>query len=379
MAPHAAGRGRRYSGVATRMSALAPPVVPAVAPAATPAVRPTGRYLLGAWADFAVLGPGFTLGGSALLAALAAAGHLAVASTIAFALTLMFVGPHYAATYRRAFASAAILRAHPVVTVVAPLGLLAWAVAAVRWPHTAGLAFFATYVAWAGYHYSGQSLGLAMLYPLRQGARLQPREKRLVAFPLYLSWLISLLGLLRVGVAARNPAYELTRAALASSPLPSWVLGAGALAIAGSLSSVGLLAARRRRAGTPLPRQVWAVVATQLLWFGIGLWNPFFNVVLVPVFHGAQYLAITSWHQTRGRSPAFFALYLLTVLVLGLLINPGFAALGRAWGGEGPVVAAAVVAFLNLHHFLMDGRIWRLRERKVAESFAVAPAAGRAP
>jgi len=360
-------------------SAFAPTAVPAVSPAAAPAARPAGRFLLGAWADFAVLGPGFTLAGSVLLAALAAAGHLAVASTIAFALTLMFVGPHYAATYRRAFASAAILRAHPFVTLVAPLLLFGWAVAAVRWPRTVGLAFFATYVGWAGYHYSGQSLGLAMLYPLRQGVRLQPHEKRLVALPLYLSWLISLLGLFRVGAAARNPAYELTRAALASSPLPSWVLGAGTLAIAGSLASVAVLAARRRRAGTPLPRAVWAVVTTQLLWFGIGLWHPFFNVVLVPIFHGSQYLAITSWHQARGRSPAFFALYVVTVLALGLLINPGFAALGRAWGGEGPVVAAAVVAFLNLHHFLMDGRIWRLRERKVAESFAVAAAAGRAP
>ena len=360
-------------------SAFAPSAVPAsVTPAAAP-VRPTGPFLLGGWADFAVLGPGFTLAGSALLAALAAAGQLAVASTIAFALTLMFVGPHYAATYRRAFASTAILRAHPFVTVVAPLVLFGWSVAAVHWPHTAGLALFATYVTWAGYHYSGQSLGLAMLYPLRQGARLQPGEKRLVAFPLYLSWLISLLGLFRVGVAARNPAYELTRAALASSPLPPWVLAGGALAIAGSLSSLALLAARRRRAGTPLPRAVWAVVITQLLWFAIGLWNPFFNVVLVPIFHGAQYLAITSWHQTRGRSPAFFAFYLVTVLALGLLINPGFAALGRAWAGEGPVVAAAVIAFLNLHHFLMDGRIWRLRERKLAESFTAAPAAGRAP
>ena len=360
-------------------TAFASTAVPAAAPAASPAVRPAGRFLLGAWADFAVLGPGFTLGGSALLAGLAVAGHLAVASTVAFALTLMFVGPHYAATYRRAFASAAILRAHPFVTVVAPLVLLGWAVAAVHWPRTVGLAFFATYVTWAGYHYSGQSLGLAMLYPLRQGARLQPREKRLVAFPLYLSWLVSLVGLFRADVAARNPAYELTRAALASSPLPRWVLGAGALAIAGSLSSLAVLAARRRRAGTPLPAAVWAVVTTQLVWFGIGLWNPFFNIVLVPIFHGAQYLAITSWHQTRGRSPAVFALYLVTVLALGLLINPGFGALGRAWGGQGPVVAAAVVAFLNLHHFLMDGRIWRLRERKVAESFAVAPAAGHRP
>ena len=353
----------------------AAPAVSSAVPAAAPA-RP-GRFLLGAWADFVVLGPGFTLAGSALLAGLAIAGQLAVASTIAFALTLMFVGPHYAATYRRAFASPAILRAHPFVTLVAPAVLLGWAVAAVHWPRTAGLAFFALYVAWSGYHYSGQSLGLAMLYPLRQGARLAPHEKRLVAFPLYLSWLVSLVGLFRVGAAARNPAYELTRAALASSPLPAWVLGAGALAIAASLSSVAMLAVRRRRAGMPLPRAVWAVVVTQLLWFGIGLWNPFFNVVLVPIFHGAQYLAITSWHQARGRSPAVFALYVVTVLALGLVINPGFAALGRAWGGSGPVVAAAVVAFLNLHHFLMDGRIWRLRERKVAESFAVAPATGR--
>lgn len=358
-------------------SAYVPVARASVAPQAAPVAR-TGRFMLGPWADFAVLGPGFTVGASALLAGLAASGHLAVASTAAFALTLMFVGPHYAATYRRAFASPAILRAHPFVTLVAPVVLLAWAVAAVRWPRTVGLAFFATYVVWSGYHYSGQSLGLAMLYPLRQGARLDPREKRLVAFPLYLSWIVSLLGLLRVGAAARNPAYELTRTALSSSPLPAWTLGVGALAIAGSLASVAVLAVRRRRAGTPLPPAVWAVVMTQLLWFGIGLWNPFFNVVLVPIFHGAQYLAVTSWHQTRGRSPAFFALYIVTVLALGLLVNPGFAALGRAWGGEGSVVAAAVIAFLNLHHFLMDGRIWRLRERKVAESFAVAQAAGRA-
>jgi hypothetical protein len=346
-----------------------------VAPA-TAAARPAGRFLLGPWADFVVLGPGFTLAISALMAGLTAAGQLATASSVAFALTLMFVGPHYAATYRRAFASRAILRAHPMVTLVAPLVLLGWAVAAVRWPDTAGLAFFGTYVVWSGYHYSGQSLGLAMLYPLRQGARLDAREKRLIAFPLYLSWLISLLGLLGPGAAARNPAYQLTRAALLSSPLPAWVPIAGGLAIAGSLSSVALLAVRRRRAGMPLPRAVWAVVITQLSWFGIGLANPFFTVVLVPIFHGAQYLAITSWHQTRGRSPAFFALYAVTVLSLGLLINPGLAALGRAWGGHTPVVAAAVIALLNLHHFLMDGRIWRLRERKVAESFAVAPGRG---
>jgi hypothetical protein len=334
--------------------------------------------LLGGWPDFILVGPGFTLTIGAALGALAITGHLEIATTVAFALTLMFVGPHYAATYRRAFASRAILRAHPLVTLVVPLLLLAWAAAGVRWPHSIGIAFFATYVVWSGYHYSGQSLGLAMLYPLRQGARLTPPEKRLVAFPLYLSWIVSLVGLFRLEVAARNPAYELTRAAFARSSLPAPALVVGALAMVASLGSVAVLALRRRRAGTPLPAAVWAVVVTQLIWFGIGLWSPFFNVILVPIFHGAQYLSITSWHQTRGRGALFFGLYAVTVLLLGLLINPGFSALGRAWAGNGPVVTAAVLSFLNLHHFLMDGRIWRLRERKVAESFAVTPAVGRA-
>jgi hypothetical protein len=27
-----------------------------------------------------------------------------------------------------------------------------------------------------------------------------------------------------------------------------------------------------------------------------------------------------------------------------------------------------VISFINLHHFLLDGRIWRLRERPVVQS-----------
>jgi hypothetical protein len=346
---------------------------------AVPQAARGSRFLLGGWADFLLVGPGFTVVTSVALGALAATGHLEIATTIAFALTLMFVGPHYAATYRRAFTSRAILRAHPVVTLVVPVLLLAWAGAAIRWPHPIGIAFFATYVVWSGYHYSGQSLGLAMLYPLRQGARLTPPEKRLVAFPLYLSWIVSVVGLFRLEVAARNPAYALSRAAFATTTLPARVLVVGAGAMVTSLGSVAWLAVRRRRAGVPLPPAVWGVIVTQLMWFGVGLWNPFFNVILVPIFHGAQYLSITSWHQTRGRGAPFFAIYAVTVLLLGLVINPGLSAAGRAWAGDGPVVAAAVLSFLNLHHFLMDGRIWRLRERKVAESFAVTPAVGRAP
>ena len=32
------------------------------------------------------------------------------------------------------------------------------------------------------------------------------------------------------------------------------------------------------------------------------------------------------------------------------------------------MATAAVTSFVNLHHFLLDGRIWRLRERRVVQS-----------
>ena len=94
---------------------------------------------------------------------------------------------------------------------------------------------------------------------------------------------------------------------------------------------------------------------------------------LVPIFHSMQYLALTSWHTCHGRGeagPRRFAGYAVVTLALGFVINPGlFAFFGR---GQAPadvfVITAAVASFVNLHHFLLDGRIWRLRERRVVQS-----------
>jgi hypothetical protein len=349
----------------------------AAAPATGGVLPPTA--VLGAVADAFFLGPGFTLLVTGGLAALALAGQHAAVESIAFALTLLFVGPHYAATYRRAYFNPAVWRAHPVVTLVVPVALAVTAVAAVRWPGTVGAAYFAAYVVWSGYHYSEQSLGLALLFPLRAGARLTRAEKRFIALPLYGSWLLSLLGLASFDVAMRNPAYQLTRDVFLPVRLPAGLLGAAMVCVLGSSVSVVVLALRRRRAGLPFPAPVFLIVGAQLLWFCGGLWNPFLNVVLVPIFHGAQYLALTGWHQTRGRPARAFALYAATVLLLGLAVNPGLLALGRALGGSTPVVAAAVLSFINLHHFLMDGRIWRLREQRVAASFVSPSAASASP
>jgi hypothetical protein len=339
---------------------------------AAPAATAT-RYVLGPVTDALLLGPGATLLVTGVVLALAGAGATGTVALVTLALNLVFVGPHYAATWERAYSSRDIIRDHPVVTLVVPPVLAAAAFLAVRHPATFGLAYFGTYVLWAGYHYSGQSRGLLMLYPLRQGARFDVTEKRLFCLPLYVSWILSVLGLFRLTGSARNPAYEAVRQAWHGPPLPAWVTIAGLAALAASFAGVAVVARRRRARGVPVPWPSYAVLSAQVAWFTAGLFNPFFNITLVPIFHSMQYLALTSWHTCHGRGeagPRRFALYAVVTLALGFFINPGLFAFfghGRA-PGDVFVITAAVATFVNLHHFLLDGRIWRLRERRVVQS-----------
>jgi hypothetical protein len=309
-----------------------------------------------------------------LLSKRAGGGSWAIAEPIMLGLVFLCVGPHYAATYRRAYTSTDVIRDHPWVTIAAPLALLLAAVGAMRYPTTIGVAFFGLYVGWSGYHYSGQSIGLAMLYPLRQGARLDPREKQLLKLPLYVSWILSLIGFFRLSMPARSAAHELVRRAYtgAGASVPTWLIGAGLAVLAASFLGVAKVARERRKRGTPLPWPTYAVLSAQVTWFTVGLFEPLFAITLVPVFHSLQYVALTSWHACHGQTagPKLFARYAVVILLLGLAINPGMFLLAGHYGlaGNTLVASAAIMSFVNLHHFLLDGRIWRLRERRVVQS-----------
>ncbi|MSP60024.1 MAG: hypothetical protein EXR72_06720 [Myxococcales bacterium] len=287
------------------------------------------------------------------------------------ALWIALVGPHYAATYRRAYGSREVLRAHPIVTLAAPLCLVLLAVLALRSPAGFAPFYFLAYVVWSGYHYSGQSLGVAMLYPLRQGQPLARWEKRLLALPLYGSWIVSLCGFLRPSVESRNAAFEYVRNGLPALRMPDWALAVALGALVASFAGPVVVASARQRRGTPLPAQCYAVLLAQVLWFAWGLYDPFFAVLLVPALHAMQYLAITGWHHARGRAgrpllPVLFG-YAAFLLVVGVASGLCLRSLESDL-----LLLAAALATLNLHHFLLDGRIWRLREAKLRQSFVAA-------
>jgi len=216
-------------------------------------------------------------------------------------------------------------------------------------------------------------LGLALLYPARQGAPLEPTEKRLLAAPLYLSWILTLLGLFGALQPGRNAAFAFVRGRYQGPPVPPWVLLAGLGMLAVSFAGVAWVAARRKRRGHPLPWPTYAVLSAQTLWFTLGLYEPFFNIMLVPVFHAIQYVAFTGWHASRGpgeRRWRRVALFAVPTALLGLAIYPGsfkFFTRGLPYL-DLFFMTAAVATCLNLHHFLLDGRIWRMRERAVLQT-----------
>src|SRR5258708_6837802 len=208
----------------------------------------SGNFLMSPGADGFFIGPGATILVTAVLLTLRALGPQAerAAEAIAVGLTWVFIGPHYAATYRRAYTSLAIVRAHPWVTLAAPPLLLAAAVLAVRYPYGFGLVYFAAYVVGAGYHYSGQSFGLALLYPLRQGAPLGPAQKRLIPAPPYLSWILTLVALFRVDPPGRNAAFAFVRGVYDGPPVPSWVVLVGLALLAVAFLGVAAVAVQRK-------------------------------------------------------------------------------------------------------------------------------------
>ena len=201
-----------------------------------------------------------------------------------------------------------------------------------------------------------------------------PREKRLFSLPLYVSWVLSVLGLFRLSGSARNPAYEAVRNAWHGPPLPAWVTVLGLAALCASFAGVVVVARRRRARGAPLPWPSYAVLSAQVLWFTAGLFNPFFNITLVPMFHSLQYLALTSWHACHGRGDGgAAAVRRLRGHHPGASASRSTRGCSRSSATRGRPARSSSsrrrsTSFVNLHHFLLDGRIWRLRERRVVQA-----------
>jgi len=308
--------------------------------------------------------------------------------------TLVLGAPHYGATLIRAYGTQEARRRY------AALGIWLTAVLVIAYAVgvrnvLVGSAIVTLYVAWSPWHYSGQNYGVAMTFLRRRGVPVSPWAKRLVHASFVSSYLLTLLALFGPARQGYAPAsYQGTVYQLLPIGLPAgthalaFALAAAVYAVCVIGAAVLLLrAAPRARELAP----VGLLALTQALWFagptvarhwsvGSGL-DPFapgnaaYSFMWVASGHFVQYLWITSYYAGASGGGALTR-YLGKALLVGsvawtlpaLVFAPGMLGALPFDMGLGLLTAAVV----NLHHFVLDGAIWKLRDGRIARVLLLA-------
>lgn len=149
----------------------------------------------------------------------------------------------------------------------------------------------------------------------------------------------------------------------------------------GCMLGFALAAIRLRRAGATagdllapallaLTQSLWFVLPASFAAAGRGMEGLAFTAVWASIAHSAQYLWVTSYYARRQRSEQRLAGFYAKALLAGCMLSvvPGIAfgsaGLGtRPWSGG---LAILIFACINLHHFVLDGAVWKLRDGRVA-------------
>jgi hypothetical protein len=324
-------------------------------------------YFVNWWLDAAVIG-GFSI---ILFLALRLLfdGTSRPAAVIQAAVTLsLFVNyPHFSATLYRLYQSPDNVRQFPVTALVVPV-LIICAVAACMWqPDWVAPYFLMLFLVWSPFHYSGQTIGITMLYARRGNVEIGRWQRLALSAFVYSTFIVSfthaysLKSMVRYGISI--PLIQ----------VPGWfdafmiaVMCAGAAAF---LYFTYSWARAQRR----MPPAIIALPAlTQFVWFMPGVQSIMFYE-FIPLFHSLQYLYI-AWAMQIGlrvnQSPAARTPRSIVKESLrwGVSNYLGGMALfiGLPWllfWVNLPVIMTSgiVIAAVNIHHFFVDGVIWKLR------------------
>ena len=352
---------------------------------ATPSVqRSEGAWLWGPAPDL-LLGCGLGYVLFVLVLLLGGAGWIAGSASVGIAVMgLVTNAPHYGATLMRVYEQRADRRKYAFFTIYVTLALALLFVAGLHvvW---VGSALITLYITWSPWHFAGQNYGLALMFLRRRGIDVPAALKHLFYASFICSFLlvfllahgpIQALGIFPVPSFQREVYGFL---ALGLPELPTQVaLVAVAIAYVGSLGGAIVMLLRRARARDLAP--TLCLVALQAMWFSVPAalaasgaltFTSFaLSSVWIAFAHSLQYLWVTSYYARRSEGSRGLPSYLLRALAWGSAVTV-FPALAFAPALLGTLsfhagLAILLFAIVNLHHFLLDGAIWKLRDGRVA-------------
>jgi tetratricopeptide (TPR) repeat protein len=291
-----------------------------------------------------------------------------------YLIALLFNYPHFMATVYRAYHSYNEFSKYRVFTVhIAFLLALAGLIAHIWYPLLPWI--FTLYICWSPWHYTGQNYGLLMMFARRAGVSPEENERRALHLAFVASFIMLMLSF-QTGSSGDSLILSLDLPAKFTLPartvLAAFFVGSSGWAL------VSL--ARRSSWRAVLPAAT--LVSTQFLWFllpgvielmsGKEVPQTRYSSGILAVLHSTQYLWITSYFQAKearaaGSTSWSFPKYMVTLVAGGIaLFIPGPWIASRVFHADFAASFLTFTALVNLHHFLLDGAIWKLRDSRIA-------------
>jgi hypothetical protein len=279
--------------------------------------------------------------------------------------------PHFSATSYRLLRVPENRREFPLTTYVIPVVIGGGVLAALHWPTFVAPYFIKFFLLWSPYHFTAQSLGISLLYARRAGYTMSSGERWALTIFLFGTFIAS-----TARAETSSAAQGYFGIAYPGLGVP-WEL---AFALSVLMYAAGvrfLLLAYQRwtRNGERLPLIVLIVAAAQYVWFILGSHAPSFYV-FVPAFHALQYLLIAWVMELRenrsGRSAGqITTIWAVANFLGGVVLFWGAPRALTAFGVSLEIATAVLIAGVQIHHFFVDGVIWKLRNPRVANPLTV--------
>jgi len=295
--------------------------------------------------------------------------------TVAFYfVALLFNYPHFMATVYRAYHTRTEFEKYRVFTVHIALLLVAAGVAAHLWyPLLPWI--FTLYICWSPWHYTGQNFGLLMMFAKRSGISPTLMERRALRLAFVASFVMLMLSF-HTGASTNPLILSLGLPAKITAPLRGILAAFFILATGWAFASL----LRRANWRALLPSALLAF--TQFLWFLLpailelatrrDVPQTGYSSGILAVLHSTQYLWIASYYQRKearaaGNTSWKFSTYLLTLVAGGIaLFIPGPWLVSRLLHADFTTSFLTFTALVNIHHFILDGALWKLRDTRIA-------------
>ena len=355
------------------MSVTVEPI--AAAPSAPPAPLPgsSGSWIYGPWLDL-LIGCGAWSAPLLAVALLMTPAHTHAWAMTFYLLAIVFNYPHFMATIYRAYHTRADFEKYKFVTLHVTLLLVLTGIVM----HASPRFFpwlFTLYICWSPWHYSGQNYGLLMMFARRSGAEITAGERRWLRGAFVASYLM-LLASFETGGS--------TDPLILSLGLPAKITFPLRVAFGVAFAIFTFLGFRRliRTMGARALVAPLTLAFTQFLWFVLPTLLELNSASQVPqtryssgilaVLHSAQYIWITSYYQRRearaaGEKNWRIAAYFATLVAGGIaLFIPGPWLVSYLFHYDFTTSFLIFVSLVNIHHFILDAKLWKLRDKRVA-------------